>query len=194
MATPQTIDIIPGFAEGSWHTRRLMKALEPYGYIQAPSSAEADIVITHSAGCFFLPNTAENTRIILINPPYWPGKPILVSVFQKTVGDFVGAVRRHHLGFWAHKTAWNLLYIALNLLRVYRIAQFARQQNFHEALRGKHVAIIRNDNDPWFTPHAAELLPKDEDFQYYHLPGEHEDCWYYTAEHAALIQKILRET
>jgi hypothetical protein len=189
-----SVDIIPGFAEGKWHTGRLMRALEPLGYSQAASTAEADIIITHSAGCFFLPNTDENKLIIMIGPPYWPGRPLIVSGSRKVWGDFRTAWQRGKLDFWAHKLAWNYLYIAANILRVFRIARFASRQNLHEALRGKRVAIIRNDDDAWFSPDAADLLPKSETFSFYRLPGEHEDCWVYPEEHAELIDRIILDS
>lgn len=189
----RSIFILPGYGEGRWHTRKLYAALFPLGYHKAWSARKADIVITHSAGCFFLPNTKSNNLIILIGPPYWPGKPLLVSLVQKLWGDFNGAVRRHHVGFWLRKICWNSFYILTNLLRVARIAHYASKQNFHEALRGKRVAIIRNDDDSWLSPRAAELLPKGETFYHYSLPGEHEDCWVYPEFHAELIDRIIKE-
>ena len=129
----------------------------------------------------------------MIGPPYWPGKPLAVSASQKVWGDFRTAWQRGKLGFWAHKLAWNYLYIAANFLRVYHITRFASRQNFHEALRGKRVAIIRNDDDAWFSPDAQRSMPPSETFSYYQLPGQHEDCWVFPEEHAALIDKIVRE-
>jgi hypothetical protein len=171
-----------------------MKSLARLGYREERIAAKADIIITHSAGCFFLPNTDANKLIILIGPPYWPGKPLLLSLVQKLWGDFATSVRRRKVGFWAHKIAWNWIYIFANLLRVVRIAIGARRQKFHEALRGKNVAIIRNDDDSWLAPDVAERLPDGENFAFYHLPGEHEDCWVYPADHAKLIDDIIRES
>ncbi|HEX8227210.1 MAG TPA: hypothetical protein VF572_05075 [Candidatus Saccharimonadales bacterium] len=193
MQAHPTVDIIPGFAEGSWHTNILLRELEKYGYRKAANSAEADVIITHSAGCFFLPNSVENKQIIMIGPPYWPGRPMIVSASRKVWGDFSTAWQRGKLGFWGRKLAWNYVYVGANILRVFRIARFASRQNLHEALRDKKVAIIRNDDDAWFSPDAEQLLPASETYSHYKLPGEHEDCWVFPEEHAKLIDEIIRK-
>ncbi|HEX8182123.1 MAG TPA: hypothetical protein VF575_00810 [Candidatus Saccharimonadales bacterium] len=186
-----TVAIMPGFGEGSWHTNRLARELTTHGYRPVQDASIADIVVTHSAGCFFLPNTRHNKLLILIDPPYWPGRSNIVRICQKTWWDFVAHIRRRKVGFYLHKTAWNWVYILANIARVVKIGQLARKHNFHEALAHETVAIIRNDHDAWFMPNAAEALPTNETFTFYRLPGEHDDCWLYTREHADLIHHII---
>lgn len=187
----RSIFIIPGFAEGRWHTDILLRELEKLDYTKARDAATADIIVTHSAGCFFLPDTIANKQIVLINPPFWPGRPLVVSSARKLWGDFRTSVQRRKLKFFVRKITWNWIYIASNLVRVGQIGKHIHRQKFYEALHDKHVAIIRNDNDPWFRPDAKAFLPPEMDFQMYRLPGEHEDCWVYPRRHAELIDRII---
>jgi hypothetical protein len=185
--------MLPGFAEGSWHTNLLQRPLLRKGYAAAPDARSADIIVTHSGGCFYLSEVREDAIIICIDPPYWPGRSVVVRSANKLAGDFITAARRGKLGFWARKHLWNCIYIGANLLRVFQMAHFASRKDFHQALRDRQVSIIRNDDDAWFSPDAEQTLPPNKRLKVYSIPGQHEDCWVYTEEHAALIDEIIKE-
>jgi len=69
----QKVAVIPGLFAGKYTTRPLRKALERAGYKVVPS-AQADIILTHSAGCFELPAPRKGQVVVMVDPPYWPGR------------------------------------------------------------------------------------------------------------------------
>ena len=96
----QTVAVIPGFGEGAWHQKRLLNAFEKLGYIAEADAAQADIIIAHSAGCFYLPKVRPQQQVVLIGPPYWPGRSVLSSFIRKGHHDIIANFHRGTLWFW----------------------------------------------------------------------------------------------
>lgn len=189
----QTVAIIPGFAEGAWHTSKLQKSLEQIGYTFVSQSQDADIIVAHSAGCFYIPERTPGQLLILVGPPYWPGKSGGTATMEKFRGDIRAAWQSHTVWFLVRKTGWNLFYALRDIARTRHIIKTAPEHNFHTALSGHAVAVIRNDNDAYLTPKLTETLPDEEYFNFYHLPGGHDDVWQYPELHAATIDEIIRD-
>src|SRR5690348_14896227 len=106
-----SVALLYGFGEGTWHGRRFRSVLETQGFTVADQAEEADIVIAHSAGCFYLPQTSKKQLTVLIGPPYWPGRSMVANFLRKAVSDF-RYYRTHHLiTAWWIKSFHNGIYI-----------------------------------------------------------------------------------
>jgi hypothetical protein len=187
----RTIAIICGIGEGRWHASILEPPLKAAGFRVINDPAKANIILSHSGGCFFLPKTTPDQTIVLIDPPYWPGKLILVSVIEKIYRDTKDHIARRKFGFWAQKTLWNLIYLFKYVFKSLQMGWFARKQNFYQALAQDTVILIRNEDDVWCTPDIEQLPTDSNPFTYYHLPGQHDDCWLNPEVYAKLLQSKL---
>jgi len=183
-----TVAIIYGFGEGEWHGRVLRRALQAANFVVSHEPTTADIVIAHSAGCFYLPEERNDQLTMLIGPGYWPGKSIAVCFIQKIVRDFKDYQRRDMTISWFYKTLRNSLYIIGGGHKTLLMIRNARRQNFYAALRNKRVFIVRNHDDPWLTPDAESLLHDKAAFSFYELPGQHDDCWINPEPYICLLQ------
>ncbi|MDB5166170.1 MAG: hypothetical protein JWM37_242 [Candidatus Saccharibacteria bacterium] len=180
-----------GFGEGPWHSRQKFEAkLERAGFDVIRDIPAADIIISHSAGCYFLPEMTDKQILFLIDPPYWPGRSSWNSFIEKVRTEFIDARQRRALGFWLRKTAWNITYSLRSLTRTLTIARLHPLHNFHEALEDHDIVLIRNDRDVWCTPEIEKLPTKGKSFLYYHVPGLHDDLWEMPAPYVAIIQEV----
>lgn len=191
MQQQYTVCIMYGIGEGRWHGKRLRKALTSAGFRLISKAEEADIIVSHSGGCFFLPRTPPDQMIVLINPPFWPGKPLIVSVFQKIWWDFKAFARRGKVLGWLFKTAWNTVHLVRYLGVSLTISLKARKRNFYTSLHQDYVVIIRNDQDAWCTPDIQKVLEPHRIFPVHTLPGQHDDCWADPGPYVEVIQSEL---
>lgn len=190
----QKVAILYGIGEGDYHGRAFVSGLKRAGFDVIRDSAKADIVITHSGGCFFLPPLELDQKFVLINPPYWPGKPLVVSTMQKIYFDFMDFARDGKLHVWFWKTAVNLAHIARFLIKTLVIMRGAHKRRFYEALRDENAAIIRSSADTFLAPDADQLLEQKvgKVISFYRLPGQHDTCWRDPEPYIRIIKEISR--
>jgi len=60
--------ILYGFSEGPAHAWRLRLCLEQAGLALTTDVQAAQVIITHSAGSFFLPENLQDKTVIIFNP------------------------------------------------------------------------------------------------------------------------------
>lgn len=180
-----------GFGEDSWHGRVLVQALTRQGYRLTDDAAEADIIIAHSAGCFYLPDTGAEQLTVLVGPLYWPGRSLTGSSLVKSARDFYYYRRHGMTRAWLVKTAHNIRCINGDLPSIIPIVQSARRHHdFYQTLRGKYLLIIRNQHDTFLTPEAPQLLKPHAAVMFRTLPGEHDDLWLHPMPYIHLIQSM----
>lgn len=172
-----TVAIVYGFAEHDWTGRYFCEQLEASGFEIIADEAAADILVSHSAGCFYLPDTGPEQLTVLIGPPYWPGKSMSWAFLQKFYLDFKAYVRRGRLLPWLDKTAHGAAYVLGGLRKAVWIARNANRHDFYVALRNKDVVIIRAEQDTFLTPAAPQLLANKAVFSFRTVPGQHDECW-----------------
>lgn len=172
-----SVAIIHGFAEGKYTSNLLTKALTKEGFGVTDDTESADIIITHSGGCYYLPDTPKDQLVFLVGPPYWPGKPMIGSLAQKLYGDFTYHRRHRKLGFWLKKNSWNFLYIFGDIPHTFQLMLFARHHDFHERLVHTKFILIRNKNDSFCMPDVEHIPFGNKKIDFYELQGEHDDIW-----------------
>ena len=178
--------VVPGWSEGSWHLRRLRRHLPQIGYRLTQSPKNADIIIAHSAGAYSLPESPA-TLILVLNPPYWPGRPIITRVWQNIILDLPKEVR-----LWGAKR--------LLAIRVQNTINVLRRPVWHIKLwaalggqllsdnRGRNIIVVRNNQDAFSTPELKDYCAK-LGVRYVEMDGLHEDIWFNPRPYLELIEK-----
>lgn len=72
----RTVKIQYGIFGGELQGKRLRREIQKAGYAVTKNASAADIILAHSAGCFWLPSAPARQKLLLVDPPYWPAKSI----------------------------------------------------------------------------------------------------------------------
>lgn len=182
------VAVYHGLFEGPFHSRRFKAALRARGFRTVKRSASADIVLTHSGGCFMLRNPRPHQHIFHVNPPFWPDRPLFVRFLNRLANDmriFVFGPNR----FWhLQKTFWNLFYLLCFLPYWLFMRHRYHRSNFDELFKQSNVTIIRNQNDTMSTPDFATRLEGYKGLKFLELPGEHDDLWLHPERYIDAIE------
>lgn len=191
----KAICILYGIGEGDYHGRAFVRELERNGYEVIRDASKADIVVTHSGGCFFLPKPRREQKFILINPPYWPHKPLVLSMFQKVWLDFVDFAKDGKIPQWLIKTVINIAHIIRYLTKSVTISYQAQRRRFYLALGDRESIIIRSDRDTFLAPHAGTLLDQKvhRKIPIHTVPGQHDTCWRDPQPYIEIIRRYSDE-
>lgn len=186
--SPKTFFISYGFAEGPWHSKKLRNSLAQAGCMESGDPMSADIIISHSGGCFFLPQPSRARLTLLIGVPFSPDRQLAVTLVDKIRNDFLEYSRKKLLRKWLTKTIWNLVYLLLHLPRNITLCfKAVRQNRIGVSVPGKAV-LVRNQEDPFCRPEIAKHTIYLEHI-HESLPGSHDDCWSNPDPYVELIRK-----
>jgi len=72
----KTVAVVEGWAGGPKLSHRLRKTLSQADFRIIKKVRQADVIFAHSTGCYRLPKDLVAELIILLDPPYWPGRSI----------------------------------------------------------------------------------------------------------------------
>ncbi|MDB5169843.1 MAG: hypothetical protein JWN82_239 [Candidatus Saccharibacteria bacterium] len=190
MATKVAIQY--GVVTGPWVGKKFRRALTAAGYRHVEDIAEADIIITHSAGCFWLPPSDQ--PLLLINPLYWPGKTIRQRVKDRARSHRHYRQNGYPLGYWLGRTWWGVYYGIVDYRRTRKIMNYAEQFDLPQAIAaiaGRRVVIVRNDKDDWLTPDLDSLRAANPKLSIISVPGDHDNCWYNPEPYIAAIRSLV---
>jgi len=166
------IHIVPGWSEGKWHYKQLAKEFGNE-FALTSNTREADIVFAHSSGCYSLPeNNAK--LIVLLDPPYWPGKSIFSRIVRHVILDAPKQIRRYGLKRWLNLRFYNLIYAITRPWEHIKIWRSLRQTL--KISSKSSIIIIRNKDDAYCGP-QLEALAKISKARFVEHEGLHEDCW-----------------
>lgn len=178
------IYIIYGFAEGPGLAWELAK----HKVTLVNSIEDADVVMTHSGGCFLLPAELPGKTVAILNPVCGPAERLLIVLGKKIWWDFAYYVRKKQFGAWLRKSSWNLWYMATRVPRNLGIARKARYfENKLPSVRAKRVLVINNALDPWATAVPQSEITKHR-YTYATLPGPHDDIWLEPKKYLDILQ------
>jgi hypothetical protein len=179
-----------GWAGGKWHTRQFEDALKAAGY-KITDELNADVVIAHSVACYDLKIKSPATYFILIDPPYWPKKHILLRFFEKQRQDILTLNRIYGQKYVIKKVLWGMLYAVAKLQYTILALKMADNLSFLDELKDKNVLIIRNQQDKICSADIKVALTAYPDFYYWELPGEHDDYYTNPKPYIDLLPKTL---
>jgi hypothetical protein len=173
-----------GLCEGRRIGLQFERALEENGFRITRVVETADIILTHSGGCFALPDKHSAQLVIFLGLPFWPGKSTLHALAQKILLDTLTWRSISDILHGVRKTCWNGVY-------------FWNIVNNHRMLRGRKVGgfwqstdltvLIRNKDDTMCVPGPSA-------FHFHNPPvllelqGQHDDCWSHPDKYLAIIK------
>lgn len=181
-----------GVLTGGRVGRHFCAALRNAGYELVDDARSADIIIGHSAGCFWLPQAPTKQRLVLINPPYWPGKSVKERAKSRANSHL--HFRRFGYSFsqWLWRTGWGMYYGIFDMHRNRLMARVAREYELDKIIQNHQALIIRNTHDDWLTPAAKALLDPHKDVKVVEIAGDHDNLWLNPAPYIAAIQEFTK--
>jgi hypothetical protein len=184
----QKVAVLYGIFAGPAAGRGVQKALLAAGYSLTTSAATADIIIAHSAGCFWLPPASPGQRYILIDPPYWPGQ----SVSTRAGARLMSHLHFHNYGYtfaaWCARNGWVIYYALRDAQRTFRIMRHARQFDLTQVIQSRDITLVRNQFDDWLTPNLAELQKQFPQLRIQNMPCDHDHLLYHPEAYINLLQ------
>lgn len=181
------VKIIYGFTEGEWHGKKFRRLLREQGHTIVKDASTADIIIAHSGGCYNMPTPRKEQRVMLINPPYWPGKS-LKERGGNMIKHLASSVRPGNQPFYQlHKTSRNAVYLIRHQRTNKEMLLRAQTYNLAEQISHPHIILVRNYDDPWLTPDLAHLKAINPKLIIRSLSGGHDDCWLHPEPYINLL-------
>lgn len=177
-----------GISEGPLLTTRFRRALRNKGYEIASSPEKADIIITHSAGCYLIPKQHTASQVIMVAPCYdFPrSKPFMTA--YKVARDLTYAVLTKQIAFWLYKTFWNIFYFIFRPVHSIRTYQYSKTRSHHlPHIKAKEVIIISYKRDPW-SSQVIDHADQHPEYEFKHIDGVHDDIWYNPGSYIALLK------
>ncbi|HSX47132.1 MAG TPA: hypothetical protein VLF87_04055 [Patescibacteria group bacterium] len=171
--------------------RELRRELRKQGFRLAPNAKDADIIIAHSSGCYFLPQTNKPQTMLLLGPPHWPGKSMVIRLFQKAWHDMLLVSKESRFGYWLLKLGWNLRYLAHDLPGIMEQWRRTRQHDFTQQSKDGKMIVVRNHYDIFISPDFPQFMSEHPEITYVELPGGHDDCWLHPEPYIALLQSLV---
>jgi hypothetical protein len=185
----KTVAIVYGFTEGKWHGKRLRSALAQHDFTVVSKTRDADIVIAHSGGCYNVPPELRPEQLLmLIAPPYWPGRALLLRS-QSMAVQMLRAIRPGNEPVnQANKVLHNILFLFWHASKNLTIVRRARRYNLEKDLPHPNPILVPKKHDPWLTPNFRDLQRFNEHLRLIELPGDHDDIWLHPEPYINLIE------
>jgi len=179
-----------GIFTGKHVGKKFRRALVAHGYTPVDDISAADIIIGHSAGCFWLERTKPNQKLVLIDPPYWPGKTAKQRAKSRTNSHLHYRKNGFPLHYWIRRTWWGLYYAVIDVPRNRKIVRYADSFDLKQVIEGRSVVLIRNQNDDWLTSNLKDLAAINPAMKIVHIPGDHDDCWFNPKPYIKAINEL----
>lgn len=188
VAKQQTLCIIYGLNEGPALSKRLRRHAEQRGFVITADAGAADVLISHSGGCFFVGE--KPAKIILIaNPVCGLRRSMPFVVTKKIFLDFIDCLRTRKIHLWLHKTGWNIIYMFTKFGPNLRMILAATP--FRSSLpqtNAEKTFVINNQTDPWAFCVPGAAIAERPNYTYMTLPGSHDDLWIHPEKYLDIIQ------
>ena len=184
------VAVKPGWAGGKSQTRYFEQWLASAGYA-VTDILHADAVIAHSTACYDLKTKSPATYYLIIDPPYWPKKPIWRRFLDKS--KYEANLPKPKLD-WKQKIK-EYLQLLINVVSKPQYASLALKSNdtlnFLNDLKEKTVIVVRNDQDYISSPDIEVALAAYPNAKLVKLPGGHNDYYYNAQPYIALLPKNI---
>jgi hypothetical protein len=188
----QTVAISYGIFGGDITAKRLRKALNQAGYKLTSNLSDADIIIGHSAGCYWLDQADPKQKLLPINPPHWPGKTVGQRARVRARQNFLFRRQGIRTAEWLPRQLLGMYYGMRDGRRAWRIVRYSSQYSLLDTLNSHaDVLIVRNDADMWLVPGLEALQKQYPKLIIRTLPGDHDDCLYHPETYVHLLQLLL---
>lgn len=158
---------------GPRHSKQLTSMLNQAGLRLASNSTQADIIIAHSAGCWF--NPAPRPKLVIYIGPAL-GQPIFITWLRANKYNIVSFIHEHLIKNGARIYSSNFMYGFLQPLRSLKIILMARHAACNPPQKSS-VLVIVNRYDPWPQSAALNTYVDQKPWTFIALPGSHDNIW-----------------
>lgn len=179
-----------GFTEGKVHSKKLTKLLKQAGYIPSSSPEKADIVIAHSAGCWYKIESFSPKLLIYVGMPLPTGNAAKIW-FQSNKITSKALIKQKRRLRLIKSICLNALYLLRHPFRNFAIinkVDHAEPRNFKESL----VVFVSNQHDPWPKTNRLKDLVHGEPWSFISLKGTHNNLWHEPDKYVKLIDHYAR--
>lgn len=187
----KTLAIVHGWSEGPWQSRRFCKELAKTELQFIKRAEDADVIVAHSEGCYWVPRKNKASLILLIGIPHWPGRHLFTSVILNLKANYSFARGDESLAYWFTKLTRNLWYIITRPYQSYRVLKLHNLRFLPRQSSTKRVVMIRNHLDTFTHPKIDKILDQVKRYKYVEYPGVHDDCWSHPHKYIELIENQL---
>ncbi len=183
-----SVCILYGWAEGSWHSRKLCQTLLAKGFAMSKNPTTASIIVSHSGGAFLIPPNIKAHLIIHVGLPYWPHRHPALNLPAKVIDEIRYHKNKKDI---LYKTFFNLIYISTKVRHNVRVwlgwKRFKNKIN-----RECRVVVVRNQHDAFMHPEKSlELITVGA--VGISLAGTvHDEIWFEPEAFVALISSFLK--
>ena len=185
------VAVMHGWAGGSKLGKYFAEALEDSGFQVIKKPSEADFIIAHSTGCYFLPKNPKTKLIVCINPPYWPGEPIVERWLRMSKNETKFLLEHFGLGRFLRNKLWEIYYVFAKPAYTYSVLRNQSHLGFIEKLSGAQMILVRNTDDEFCSPEIKEIVGRYKNIKYIEIPGYHSDYYTNPQPYIDLIKNAL---
>lgn len=179
-----TVAVLYGFAEGSWHGRKLRKQLRQAGYQLTKDARNADIIIAHSGACYLVPKGAKAHTVMHVGYTYWPGRSLIQSLSSALLYDR----KTHHFIDWLSRCVIHDLYMLQVIHTIRMIPGWHSPTRKLDTLTNAEHIFVRGRYDPYCNPKAL-IKATAGDHRYISIPNAgHDDLWDNPRRYINLLQ------
>lgn len=185
-----TVAILQGWGGAPWHVKQFEDMLLRSGFA-VTDPVRADIVIAHGAACYDLPQKTPAVLYILIDPPYWPGKSILLRFWEKISQDFSTLRRDRGIKFLLSKYFWCATYGVIKANYAVLAVKSVGGLDFLTRAEGKNIWVVRNQEDVLCSSDIQLPLAGYKRAHLVSLPGMHDDFLTNPQPYIAILPKQI---
>ncbi|HEU4913947.1 MAG TPA: hypothetical protein VFT16_00875 [Candidatus Saccharimonadales bacterium] len=187
-----TVAIIYGFAEGPLVGKYFRRLLHQKGFRVITDPQEADIIVTHSGGVYYLPQDLQGKTVLIVAPTYWRfGDSLIKGGLSKIRQEAQHAIKKHHLRRWFEKAYINTMYVFGDVPASVRMFQTAKIAGKDLPLcNAKRVGVISHHNDAWSGYIQKVAVEKYLPYCLISHAGSHDDIWIHPKDYVAVIQYL----
>jgi hypothetical protein len=174
----KTVAILYGFAEGPQIGGKLIKVLRQRGYEVTTDSVNADYIIAHSGGIYFVPSDHKAKLILLDAPSIGDGNTWKNIQWRKAKIDFFHAKKTNKLLHWFYKIFCNVTYFFLRInIQIKMLRLYLNHNHNLPTIKGSEVIVIAHKNDPWSSEISQSVLNSHKNYKLITHIGVHDDLW-----------------
>ena len=174
----KTVAIIHGWAGGPKLGKHFYDSLKDAGLKAISKASDADFIIAHSTGCYFLPKTSKAKLIVCLDPPYWPGEPIVERWMRMNKNETKYLIKRFKFLRFFRNKLWEIFYIFAKPSYSWSVLKNQSHLDFLEQQSDKQMILVRNLDDEFCSPQIKKVVGAYKNVRYVEIPGYHSD--YYT--------------
>jgi len=174
----KTVAVLHGWAGGPMLGKAFSRELESSGLKVIKEVDKADFIFAHSTGCYFLPNTSKAQLIVCLDPPYWPGEPIVERWMHMNKNETKFLIKQLRFGRFFRNKLWEVFYIFAKPSYTWSVLRNQSHLDFLEQQADKQIIVVRNLDDEFCSPQIKQAVSAYKNVKYVEIPGYHSN--YYT--------------